>query len=79
MAARTLRPKHSDEVRAKIQASQLINRLYDHVLGKCEMSPTKFNSAKILLAKAVPDLKAIEHSGPGGESINFMLYVPPKA
>ena len=31
------------------------------------------------MAKAVPDLKAIEHSGPDGEKLNFTLYVPPKS
>ena len=60
---------HSDEVRAKIQASQLINRLQDHVSGKVTMSPTQIQAAKILLSKSVPDLSRVEMSGPNGGDI----------
>lgn len=65
MAARTLRPRHQDEIRAKIQASQLINRLTDHALGnlKKPMDATQVTAALGLLRKAVPDLSATEHSG----------------
>ena len=59
MAAR-LRAKHQDEIRAKIQTSQLVNRLQDHADGKNEMSPTQVRAAEILLKKAMPDLSAIE-------------------
>lgn len=78
MAARTLRPRHSDEIRAKIQASQLINVLTNHVLKGTEMSTTQVQAARVLLAKAVPDLKALEHTGPGGSELRYTLYVPPK-
>ena len=60
MAARKLKPMHSDEVRAKIQASQLINRLTDHAFGKVELTQTQVNAIKILLGKSVPDLQAIQ-------------------
>lgn len=63
MAARTLRPKHSDEVRAKIQASQLINRLQNHVLGDGKLTATQLKAAEILLRKSVPDLSRIEMLG----------------
>ena len=58
MAAR-LRLKHQDEVRAKIQTSQLVNRLQDHSVGKNEMSTTQVRAAEILLRKTMPDLSAI--------------------
>ena len=48
-----LSPYHSAEVRAKIQCSQLINRLTDHVNGKVEMTPAQVQSAKILLDKGL--------------------------
>jgi hypothetical protein len=63
MPARTLRIKHSDEVRAKIQASQLINRLNDHVNGKVTLSSTQVRAAEILLRKSVPDLSRVEVTG----------------
>ncbi len=62
MAAR-LRAYHQDEIRTKIQASQLVNRLTDHVFGKVEMSPTQVRAAEVLLKKSVPDLSAVELSG----------------
>jgi hypothetical protein len=62
MAARTLRPKHSDEIRAKIQASMLIRGLHDHFEGKRDLTATQLKSAEILLRKSVPDLSSVEMS-----------------
>jgi len=45
-------------VREKIRASQLINRLEDHVFGEADMSNTQVQAALGLLKKCVPDLKA---------------------
>lgn len=51
---------HPDEVRQKIQVSQLINRLTENALSDVEiMSASQVNSAKILIGKAVPDLSAV--------------------
>lgn len=79
MAKRTLRPKHSDEIRAKIQASQLVNRLTDHAFGKVELSGTQIKSIEILLRKSVPDLSSVEMSGPDGgpmETVNRVELAP---
>ena len=55
---------HPDVVKEKIQTSQLINRLTKHALSKNPiMDASQVAAAKTLLAKTVPDLKAIEHSG----------------
>lgn len=63
MAAR-LRKNHQDEVRAKIQASQLINVLQNHALGKTEeLSQSRLKAIEILLRKSVPDLSAVQISG----------------
>ena len=59
MAAR-LHLRHQDEVRRKIQTSQLINRLQDHGLGKIELSQTQVRAAEILLRKTIPDISAVE-------------------
>lgn len=71
MAAR-LKKFHQDEVRTKIQTSQLINRLTDHALGKIPMEPTQVQAIRILLGKTLPDLQAIAHEGSGdnGEFIH---------
>jgi hypothetical protein len=62
MAAR-LNRRHQDFVREKIRASQLVNRLEEHVLGKVDMTATQVTAALGLLKKCVPDLSAVEHSG----------------
>jgi hypothetical protein len=62
MAAR-LRKLHSDDVRAKIQTSQLVNRLTDHALGKLELSPTQVRAIEVLMKKTLPDLSAIQLTG----------------
>ena len=54
---------HAAKTREKIQVSMLINRLTDHILGKVDLDASQVQSIKILLGKALPDLKATEHSG----------------
>ena len=63
MAARIRKIRHDGETRAKIQASQLVNRLKDHVLGKIDLTPSQVRAAEVLLRKCLPDLSSIEHSG----------------
>jgi hypothetical protein len=75
MAAR-LNPRHSEMVRAKIQASQLINRLTSHALGDAEMSATQVQAAKILLDKTLSNAPTVnEISGPDGGPVNTSLTV----
>ena len=63
MAAR-LRKTHQDEVRAKIQASQLINVLQNHALGETEeISASRMKAIEILLRKSLPDLTSVTISG----------------
>ena len=74
MAAR-LRKTHQDDVRMKIQASQLVNRLTDHALGKVELSSTQVRSIEILLRKSIPDLSSVQLTGEDGESLSINLNV----
>jgi hypothetical protein len=62
MAARD-RIQHDENTRKKIQASQLINRLTNHVLKDLDMSATQVNAALGLLKKTLPDLKQVEIDG----------------
>ena len=63
MAAR-LNPRHSDMVRAKIQASKLIDVLQDHAIGITEeIKPSRLKGIEILLKKSVPDLQSVELTG----------------
>jgi hypothetical protein len=67
MAAR-IRKTHQDDVRAKIQASQLINVLQNHALGKTEeISASRLKAIEILLKKTLPDLSQVQGAGEDGE------------
>jgi hypothetical protein len=75
MAARKLRTKHTDEIRLKIQVSQLINRVNAYAMGELsdeEVSPNRLNAIKLLLSKALPDLSAIELTGEDGGPVKII-------
>ena len=57
------------KTREKIQTSQLINRLTDHVLNDLELSSSQIKAIEILLKKTLPDLKQIEITGEDGGPI----------
>lgn len=60
--------KHAKTL-AAIQATQLVNALQDHVLGRNgreNMKPTQITAALGLIKKKVPDLSATELSNPDG-------------
>lgn len=54
---------HTQMVRDRIRASQLINRLEQCGLGEIDMTRDQIRAAEIVLKKVIPDLQAIEHSG----------------
>lgn len=62
MAAR-LNRRHSEEIRQKIQASNIIYRLQQHIDGEVEMSSTQIAAAQTLLDRSVPKLSQIQHVG----------------
>lgn len=53
---------HDEETRRKIQTSQLINRLEDHVFKDAKLEQTQIKAIDILLKKSLPDLSAVQHS-----------------
>jgi hypothetical protein len=57
--ATRLRKTHQDDVRTKIQTSQLINRLQDHALGKIVLEPTQIKAIEVLIRKTLPDLSQV--------------------
>lgn len=70
MAAR-LRARHQDEVKAKIQASQLVNLLQNHALkGGDNINPTRVDAAKFLLNKLLSNAPT-EVSGPDGGPVEI--------
>lgn len=55
-----LNPRHQQMVREKIRASQLVNRLENHVLDDLELTATQVTAALGLLKKCVPDLRVTD-------------------
>ena len=76
MAAR-IRQHHQEEIRAKIQASQLINVLQNHALnGEGQDFPaSRMKAIEILLRKSVPDLSAVTISGDENNPLNHSVSV----
>lgn len=74
MAAR-MRKTHQDDVRAKIQASQIINRLTDHGFGNCDLSATQVQALKIVLGKAVADLSAVQLTGDADNPVELVTSI----
>jgi len=59
MAAR-IRAEQNELQREKIQTTQIVKRLYSHVLNEVKMTSTQIRAAEILLRKTMPDLSSIE-------------------
>jgi len=49
-------PFHPDEVRAKIRAHDLVNRLQSHIFDGLELSVSQVHAICVLLRKCIPDL-----------------------
>lgn len=63
MHTKLLHPARAEEVREKIKATLIINKLEKHILDDAEMSSSQVTAALGLLRKSVPDLSAVEHTG----------------
>ena len=73
MAARTVKIRHDEETRAKIQTSQLLNRLNDHVFGEADISQTQMKAIEVLLRKTLPDLAAVQISGDPDQPVKMVI------
>ena len=65
MTARGRKPgfKMNDAHRVKIQNSNILNALIEHIEGKRDMSSTQVSAGLGLLRKVLPDLSHTEISG----------------
>jgi hypothetical protein len=73
MARRINKPSHDDATRARIQTSQLVNRLNKIAKGEADCTPTQLRAAEILLKKSLPDLASVEHTGEGGGPMKMVI------
>lgn len=65
--------KMPEEHRAKIQRSNILNALIEHVEGTRDMSPSQVTAGLGLLKKALPDLTSTEHTGDGGGPLTVII------
>lgn len=72
MAAR-LRLPHQQEVRDKIRASQLVNRLESHVLDGVEMTTSQVTAGLGLLRKCIPDISESKTEVDVGDNLTGLL------
>lgn len=59
-------PERDAECRAKIQTSQILNRLNKLAVGEIDATPAQMKAAEILLRKTLPDLSSVELTGKDG-------------
>jgi len=72
MAAR-INLEHDAKTRAKIQTSQLVNRLNQIGLGEADCTPTQMKAIEILLRKSLPDLSSVELTGASGGPLQITV------
>jgi hypothetical protein len=75
MAVR-LHKLHQEDIRQKIQASNLVARLQMHVDGEVEMTATQVRAAEALLDRSIPKLSQIQHTGRDGGPIEISWPLP---
>jgi len=76
MAARKQR-WHPDEVRKRIQTTQLLNRLNTHAISEKPgiMDASQIQAANILLRKVLPDLAATTIQGDPDKPVEHKLKI----
>ena len=71
---RPINKLHQEDVRKKIQVSQLLNVLQNHALGETEeLSPTRMKAIEILLRKSMPDMASITISGDSDQPLQHIV------
>jgi hypothetical protein len=74
MAGRPINKLHQEDVRKKIQVSQLLNVLQNHALGETEdLSPTRMKAIEILLRKSMPDMASVTVSGDSDQPLQHVV------
>ena len=75
MAERGRQPgfRMSDEHRVKIQNSNILNALIQHVTEGREMSATQVSAGIALMKKTLPDLAAMQISGSQDEPVKMVI------
>ena len=74
LVGRPINKLHQEDVRKKIQVSQLLNVLQNHALGTTEdLSPTRMKAIEILLRKSMPDMASVTISGDADQPLQHIV------
>lgn len=73
MAAPLRNRARDEEVRARIQTTQLIKRLEEHVINDLDLKPSQVTAALGLLKKTTPDLANVELTGGDGGPVKMVI------
>lgn len=73
-----LNPAHDERTRAKIQTSQILNRLEKCVNGDVVLTSEQIAAARILLSKTLPDLSSVQLKGDADNPVSMALSVTVK-
>ena len=65
----------TNEHRSKIKASQILNALEEHVLGKRAMQQTQVTAAVALLRKVMPDLSQTTMTGDANNPVLHRVII----
>jgi hypothetical protein len=63
-----------DSHRVKIQNSNILNALIEHVDGRREMSSTQVTAGIALLKKVLPDISQVQVSGAGENGEHLVTF-----
>lgn len=69
MAPRTRKAKLDDFTRERIQTTQIVKRLTEHVFDRAEMSRSQVAAAIALLKKSLPDLQSTALTNSDGSDL----------
>lgn len=74
--ARPIGKLHQEDVRRKIQVSQLLNVLQEHALSsQGDISMSRMKAIEILLRKSLPDLTSVTISGNPDEPLQTVQRI----
>lgn len=67
---------HTADIRQKIQAAVIVERLHQHFMGELDMSASQLKAAEVLLDRSVAKLSQIAHTGEDGGPVEVAWPLP---
>ncbi len=65
-----------EEVRKGIKTGEIVEQFQKCALGEIMLTKEQIRCGEVLLKKTMPDLREIEHTGPGGGPLQVVINDP---